>query len=31
VDGQIYYYVVTSVDATGDESAYSEDVQMNIP
>jgi hypothetical protein len=31
VDGQTYYYVVTSVDATGDESAYSEDVQMNIP
>jgi hypothetical protein len=30
VDGQIYYYVVTSVDATGDESAYSESVQMNI-
>ena len=31
LDGQVYYYVVTSVDATGDESAYSEDVQMNIP
>jgi bacillopeptidase F len=31
MDGQIYYYVVTSLDATGDESAYSEDVQMSIP
>jgi hypothetical protein len=31
VDGQAYYYAVTSVDATGDESAYSENVQMNIP
>jgi bacillopeptidase F len=30
VDGQIYYYVVTALDATGDESAYSEVVQMNI-
>jgi hypothetical protein len=31
VDGQIYYYAVTSLDASGDESAYSADVQMNIP
>ena len=31
VDGQIYYYVVTWLDATGHESAYSEDVQMTIP
>jgi fibronectin type 3 domain-containing protein len=30
-DGQIYYYAVTSVDASGDESTYSEDVQMNVP
>ena len=31
VDGQVYYYAVTSVDAAGDESAFSEDVQMSIP
>jgi hypothetical protein len=30
VGGQIYYYVVTSVDSMGDESAFSEDVQANI-
>ena len=30
-DGQTYYYVTTSVDASGDESDYSEQVQMVIP
>jgi Putative Ig domain len=29
--GQTYYYVTTSVDDSGDESTYSEDVQMVIP
>jgi hypothetical protein len=29
--GQTYYYVTTSVDNSGDESGYSEVVQMNIP
>jgi hypothetical protein len=31
VAGQVYYYVVTSVDSMGDESAFSEAVQANIP
>jgi fibronectin type 3 domain-containing protein len=31
VDGQTYYYVTTSVDASGGESGYSEELQMNIP
>jgi fibronectin type 3 domain-containing protein len=31
VDGQTYYYVTTSVDDSGDESGYSEDIQMVIP
>jgi hypothetical protein len=31
VDGQNYYYAVTAIDASGDESVYSQDVQMNIP
>lgn len=29
--GQTYYYVTTSVDDSGDESAYSESVEMIIP
>jgi fibronectin type 3 domain-containing protein len=29
--GQTYYYVVTAVDATGTESAYSNQVQAAIP
>jgi fibronectin type 3 domain-containing protein len=29
--GQTYYYVVTSVDSMGDESAFSEDVPAIIP
>ena len=28
---QTYYYVTTSVDNSGDESTYSEEVQMIIP
>ena len=31
VSGQTYDYAVTAVDATGDESAYSQEVQTNIP
>jgi fibronectin type 3 domain-containing protein len=27
----IYYYVMTAVDALGDESPYSSEIQMNIP
>jgi hypothetical protein len=30
-NGQTYYYVTTSVDASGDESTYSEEVQMVVP
>ena len=30
VNGQTYYYVTTSVDASGDESTYSEEVQMVV-
>jgi bacillopeptidase F len=30
-NGQTYYYVSTSLDASGDESAYSMEVQMIIP
>jgi fibronectin type 3 domain-containing protein len=30
-NGQTYYYVTTSVDGSGDESTYSEAVQMVIP
>jgi hypothetical protein len=30
-NGQTYYYVTTSVDGSGNESGYSEIVQMNIP
>jgi fibronectin type 3 domain-containing protein len=29
--GQTYYYVTTAVDSSGDESAYSNEVQANIP
>jgi fibronectin type 3 domain-containing protein len=29
--GQIYYYVVTSVDSTGVESAYSAEVSATVP
>ena len=29
--GTTYYYVVTAVDATGDESAYSEEVSATVP
>ena len=31
VNGQTYYYVTTSVDASGDESTYSQEVQMVVP
>ena len=31
VNGQTYYYVTTSVDTSGDESTYSEEVQMVVP
>jgi len=31
VIAQTYYYAVTAVDASGDESAYSADVQINVP
>jgi hypothetical protein len=31
VNGQTYYYVTTSVDASGNESAYSNQAQANIP
>jgi Putative Ig domain len=31
LDGTTYYYVLTSVDASGDESGYSTEVQMVIP
>ena len=31
VNGQTYYYVTTSVDGSGDESAYSMEIQMVIP
>ena len=31
IDGVTYYYVTTSVDSSGDESSYSEQVQMIVP
>ena len=31
VNGQTYYYVSTSLDTSGDESTYSEEVQMAVP
>jgi fibronectin type 3 domain-containing protein len=31
VDGQTYYYVTTSVDSSGEESAYSDQQQAVIP
>jgi Putative Ig domain len=29
--GQTYYYVATAINLSGDESTYSEQIQMNIP
>ena len=29
--GQTYYYVTTAVDSGGDESTFSEEIQMVIP
>lgn len=31
VSGQTYYYVVTAVDSTGDESAYSNETSATLP
>jgi fibronectin type 3 domain-containing protein len=29
--GQTYYYVATAVDASGNESYYSEEIQVAVP